>query len=420
MDGTADRGCERDDGRVEYLCQCLSRATGLTVRLFRGRECVAEHGLVQIDPDPVGPYVERILETPEGAGMLATPLGQLYGYVDVRVGGRAILGPTLWTEEPEERELLAEFARIGVSLAAHEDFYHALACMPSFSVERLGWLVMLLASVSFDSSVFSSSLSLDLGPLSAEGLEGRGSAEADALLSTSSADRDALRYDGYLFERLVLSYVRQGSPEGVRELFASPPTLAAGTMSRDQLRQAQDTGICSATIASRAAIEGGVDVARAFEMSDRYIQGIELMRDVHAIEGLRTEVFAGFAEEVRRVRAGTPMLAGDRDIFELCAKYVSRNIYRQVRIEDMAREMGYTRGYLSTRFKKATGSTLSHYILAEKIYEAKRLLEFTGASLADIAEMLAFSSQSHFQTVFKRACGETPAAYRRRVRHAES
>ena len=49
----------------------------------------------------------------------------------------------------------------------------------------------------------------------------------------------------------------------------------------------------------------------------------------------------------------------------------------------------------------------------EKVAEAKRLLRFTNQELGDIAALLDFSSQSHFQTVFKQVTGETPMAYRR-------
>lgn len=48
-----------------------------------------------------------------------------------------------------------------------------------------------------------------------------------------------------------------------------------------------------------------------------------------------------------------------------------------------------------------------------KVAEARRLLRFTDQELGEIAALLGFSSQSHFQTVFKQITGETPMAYRR-------
>ena len=60
--------------------------------------------------------------------------------------------------------------------------------------------------------------------------------------------------------------------------------------------------------------------------------------------------------------------------------------------------------------------TLSQYILQEKIFEAQRQLQFTDNSLLDIADLLGFSSQSHFQNVFKTITDDTPMAYRKRVK----
>lgn len=79
-----------------------------------------------------------------------------------------------------------------------------------------------------------------------------------------------------------------------------------------------------------------------------------------------------------------------------------------IRADQMARELGYTRAYLCTRFKQEVGVSLTRYVQQEKVAEAKRLLRFTDQELGDISALLGFSSQSHFQTVFKQITGETP------------
>lgn len=68
--------------------------------------------------------------------------------------------------------------------------------------------------------------------------------------------------------------------------------------------------------------------------------------------------------------------------------------------------------YLCNQFHKQTGITLTQYILNEKIIESQRLLRFTNKSISEIALHLAFSSQSHFQTVFKKYTGITPNRFR--------
>lgn len=47
-----------------------------------------------------------------------------------------------------------------------------------------------------------------------------------------------------------------------------------------------------------------------------------------------------------------------------------------------------------------------------KIAAAKRTLQFTDQSYTQIADLLAFSSQSHFIQVFRAQTGYTPKQYR--------
>lgn len=101
-------------------------------------------------------------------------------------------------------------------------------------------------------------------------------------------------------------------------------------------------------------------------------------------------------------------------MFKSCAEYVAKNLYAPIRVEEIARSLGYTRSYLSTCFRRQTGMTLTRYILGEKVREAQRMLEFTDKSLSEIADLFSFSSQSHFQNVFRKITGMTPLAYRRR------
>ena len=54
-----------------------------------------------------------------------------------------------------------------------------------------------------------------------------------------------------------------------------------------------------------------------------------------------------------------------------------------------------------------------HSIFRKKLSEAKRLLESTGLSVSAVENTLAFSSESHFISVFRRQNGLTPKEYRR-------
>lgn len=399
-----------------FLCKSLAKATSTAVRLYREGQCVYYYSVFDLEPDPAVPFLPQLLDETHCAGVVTTPVVQFYGYITVGDGWRIIVGPSRM-ENPDPRLVEEQLFVLGVKPRDKTSYLHTLNCFPMIPAERMGWLMAFVATAAEQAVFPMERLRVDSKPE-----EHRTSVQTSYAQAQEDevwqGDVQMLRDRGYQFERLILSYIRQGESARIRELLRTPPAMQAGKMSDDTLRQLKDTGICAATIASRAAIEGGMDSRTAFRMSDLYIQKIELLRDPPSLEKLRNDIFIDYAEEVRRVRYRITSVKeeGKEQIFTACAEYVAQNIYNPIRVEEMAQALGYTRSYLSSRFKQQTGMSLTQYILQEKVFEAQRMLEFTNESLLDIANLFSFSSQSHFQNVFKKVTGQTPMEYRRGLR----
>ena len=92
--------------------------------------------------------------------------------------------------------------------------------------------------------------------------------------------------------------------------------------------------------------------------------------------------------------------------------YIRGHLTEEFSVDQMAQDLFLSRSYLSTKFKKETGMTLSQYIQEQKIEKAKSLLKTTDRSILEIATYLGFSSQGYFQNVFKKLTGMTPKEYR--------
>ena len=63
-------------------------------------------------------------------------------------------------------------------------------------------------------------------------------------------------------------------------------------------------------------------------------------------------------------------------------------------------------------FKQSTGVPPHRYLVERRIARAKELLTTDHLSVAEIARAVGFRTASHFATVFHRAAGMTPTAYR--------
>ena len=105
--------------------------------------------------------------------------------------------------------------------------------------------------------------------------------------------------------------------------------------------------------------------------------------------------------------------SNDTGIYEKFIKCVEKNYRKEHNVNYYADILCITPKYLSTIINKVSGKHAAEWIHEYIILEAKALLKSTKMSLQDIAEVLNFSSPSHFGRFFKRYTGYTPKEYQR-------
>ncbi len=80
---------------------------------------------------------------------------------------------------------------------------------------------------------------------------------------------------------------------------------------------------------------------------------------------------------------------------------------------DLARQAGLSTGALNQLFKAQLGQTLHAHLRAKRIEKACLMLEFSDASIDQIAAETGFCDRYYFSRVFKRSQQLSPAAFRR-------
>lgn len=80
-------------------------------------------------------------------------------------------------------------------------------------------------------------------------------------------------------------------------------------------------------------------------------------------------------------------------------------------IDEICRDMNYTRGYLSRLFKEHCHMTMGDYRTQMRVRRAKLLLRERGCTVSQVADKLHFTDSRHFLRVFKKATGMTPREY---------
>ena len=97
-----------------------------------------------------------------------------------------------------------------------------------------------------------------------------------------------------------------------------------------------------------------------------------------------------------------------------CMQYIAAHINEPVCVDDVVTFSGKSRAYLFKKFNVELQMSIGSYITQCRLREAKSLLKYTDKPLGEISNYLCFSSQSHFQNVFKKQYGITPLEYRKR------
>ena len=172
--------------------------------------------------------------------------------------------------------------------------------------------------------------------------------------------------DTWQFELL-----KAGDMRAVEEGILRFNSANTGHLSDDPVRNRKYLFVTSVTQACRAAINGGMDSERAYNISDLYIQKMDILETEEEICKLHADMMTFYTKEMA----------------------------------ELDRKRVYSRPVV----------ICMDYILLRKLEAARNMLKYSEYSYAEISAILAFSSQSHFSRIFKKETEIGRASCRERV-----
>lgn len=228
-------------------------------------------------------------------------------------------------------------------------------------------------------------------------------ADGDAPFSQRES---GLAHTPYSEEEAFFSLVQRGDTEGLRRSlqgFTERP-IVAGRLSDDPLRQLKYWGVCCITLATRYAVQGGLEEMQAYNFSDRCIRKLDRLGP-EEIPPFLGELLAELTRRVRESEHRSCPLYIRR-----CLDYIDRHLHEKIRLSNLAELTNFSEDYLARRFKKHVGEGFKAYVTRKKLEAAKAMLRSEGDERL-IAYYLGFCSQTYFITRFKKAYGVTPHRY---------
>ncbi|WP_217596777.1 AraC family transcriptional regulator [Cohnella sp. GbtcB17] len=100
--------------------------------------------------------------------------------------------------------------------------------------------------------------------------------------------------------------------------------------------------------------------------------------------------------------------------------YLNDDRAERVDVRRLAASMHVSYNHLARKYKRLTGKTIVGRHTEVRLARALKLLEETGASMANIADIAGFGAAHYFSRVFKEAYGVSPKAYRSAHAYAEA
>ncbi|MCI0766036.1 helix-turn-helix domain-containing protein [Bacillus sp. TL12] len=317
------------------------------------------------------------------------------------IKGTFVIGPSTYPKVSEDMaiRLMNEFGT-NASIQDGIDYYHSIPVIKKITLIDIGILLHYM--------IFKEKL--DVGAVWGENklLEKTSYEIANPDLYISARRQNSPNHYDIALERKFFTCIKEGNKEKLIK-YAFPQEDAAISSKTNPLRNQKNNGIMAITLATRYAIEGNLPSDIAFSLSSLYMEKIEQLDNMYSVNRLIEDALCAFADRVKEYS-----IQKYSHTITACLNHISKNIYHEISLNNLATLLDMNPTYLSKLFKQEVGIPFSEYIQRERVEEAKKLLALTTYPLSDICAWLNFYDQSYFTRVFKKICNMTPRQYRER------
>ena len=182
----------------------------------------------------------------------------------------------------------------------------------------------------------------------------------------------------------------------------------------DPLRNAKDMVIAAST-AMRKAVQQA-------EVHPLYIDSLsgQLLREIEEAEN-EVQVGALVPRMIRNYCLLVQTYSRERfsGVVRDVLNFVDFHYMEPLSLESLSGKYAVNKNYLSTRFHKEVGMTVTDYINLTRVRRSLKLLSGTNLSMPEIAERCGFSDANYYTRTFKKVHGTTPTEYRRSLQPRE-
>ncbi len=140
-----------------------------------------------------------------------------------------------------------------------------------------------------------------------------------------------------------------------------------------------------------------------------YMEKMERITEVRSLKLWLTNYFAWIMDY-----SASRLNISETDVIVKAKRYLADHFEdADLSLAKVADYVELNEKYFSNRFTKETGENFSSYLTALRMQKARELLKTTSFKVYEISEMVGYHNVEHFNRVFKKMNGITPAQYRK-------
>lgn len=215
------------------------------------------------------------------------------------------------------------------------------------------------------------------------------------------------RYD---IERQLMQAVSTGQIPKAELIFATLSKYQFEARSTNALRNTKNYLIILNTLLRVAVRNGDVPPFHIDKLSSAYAHKIEATTSTGAGSALMKEMVRKYCLLVKN-----HSMKGYSLLIRKVLTQIDYDLTADLGLKNLATQLNVNPSYLSTLFKKETGSTLTEYVNQKRIEHAVFLLNSSSLQIQMIAQYSGIPDVNYFTKTFKKIIGITPKEYRDRI-----
>ncbi len=212
----------------------------------------------------------------------------------------------------------------------------------------------------------------------------------------------------YQFENQLMEMVSRGQVHRV-EAFAEvlSPKMFESRVA-DPVRNLKNYCIICNTLLRKAAEQGGVHPVYLNRISSDFAARIETLHNQTAGLTFLPEMVRSYCRLVQKHTSESYSPPVRKAVL-----LIENDLTRDLGLNAVAKDLAVSPGYLSSLFKKETGSTFTEFVTQRRMEYGKHLLETTAMQVQTVAQHCGIPDVNYFSKCFKKHFGVTPRAFRK-------